>query len=382
MGMRTGAINALSGVDQWLGVLAGNLTGSNVNGFRAQDVEFKDVLAQQISAGSPQLQNGGSAIPPMQVSDSGATLAAVETDFSQGSLQTTNQPTDLGISGDGMFVLSKVAHPTSLKDLVFTRNGSFHFDFLTTGTTMPDGTPGTVGTYRLVNQDGLFVMGMQSDWTTAYKSNAAANLPGTPVYPKEGAFSDNTPLNNPVSQANNVGGMFGTGFQFKPIEIPFQSPTNPGETSLNSDFTPKFDASGWVTNSSENSDAPAAPTSTAANPVHRVAFVAIAKFADPQGLVKDGGSTNFDWNAVAGQFFLGVAGHADAFTTPTDPTSPQVPTNVGATNTINPGTIEVSNASVNTTLPELTIAQKSFSADVKIVQIGNEMIDDINNLVK
>lgn len=373
MDMRTGAINTLSAVDQWLATLAGNLTGSNVNGFRGQQVEFKDVLAQQIAAGSPALQNGGSAIPAEQISNSGATLAAVKTDFSQGSLQTTNQPSDLGISGNGFFILSKVRNPTSLADLVFTRNGSFHFDYFQKSNTLPNGAAGSTGEYRMVNQDGLFVMGFTSNSPSAYTANSSVNLPGSPVPPTEGAFDSSTPITgNPVS--STIGGLFGNGFQFQPITIPFQSdPTHAQD--LNVGFTPKFDAKGWVADSTQNADAPlVTPTAPGGTALHEVSFVALANFADPQGLVKDNGSTNFDWNAIAGKMFLGIGGN------PNDASG--TPNVVGSNNTINPGTLEASNASVNTTLPELTIAQKSFSTDVKVVQVGDEMIDDVNNLVK
>ena len=37
---------------------------------------------------------------------------------------------------------------------------------------------------------------------------------------------------------------------------------------------------------------------------------------------------------------------------------------------------------VNQTLPELTIAQKSFTANVKIVSVGNTLQDDLNQLIR
>jgi flagellar hook-associated protein FlgK len=33
-------------------------------------------------------------------------------------------------------------------------------------------------------------------------------------------------------------------------------------------------------------------------------------------------------------------------------------------------------------MPELTLAQKSFSAASKIISVGNTMIDDVNQLIR
>ncbi|MBU6427974.1 MAG: hypothetical protein KGR26_03100, partial [Cyanobacteria bacterium REEB65] len=234
---------------------------------------------------------------------------------------------------------------TSANDLVFTRNGSFHYDYFGTGTS---------GEYRLVDQNGNFVMGLTSNSASAYNANPVSTLPGTPNAPTESTFKDFGSL---TSAAFGV-----DGFMLHPITIQVDN-----TKGVNSNFNPTFNSQGWV---ESNSDAPAAlqPNSDG-SPGHNVSFVALAKFADPQGLQKVDGSTNFQWNpTTAGNIFVGTAASGTG--------------TVGASNTINPGTLEASNASVNTTLPELTIAQKSFSADVKIVQVGNEMIDDINNLVK
>lgn len=369
------AINSIQSIDQWLKVLAGNLTGSNVIGYRQQRVEFADVLTKHVSAGSP-ASGRESTINPVDLPAGGMQIKATKTDFSQGSLQSTGQAADLAISGDGFFVLSRVRNPTRMSDLIFTRNGSFHFDFFQEPTPPGLGAGASKGEYRLINQDGLFVMGFKSTAEKAYQKNVVDNLPGTPAPPRE--FSAFKAGGDPGSAADSLGnlppigfdtpadGSFADGYAFEPITIPFQNDPNPVggvARKMNDVFTPTFNPSGWV---QVNSDA---PTVDPNDPTKKlVMFVGLAKFADPSGLTKLKGGSEFGWNNRVGQTFLGVAGHGNG--------------PVGKSNTLNPGSLETSNSSVNTTLPELTIAQKSFTANVKIVQVGNNLIDDVNNLVR
>jgi flagellar hook protein FlgE len=100
--------------------------------------------------------------------------------------------------------------------------------------------------------------------------------------------------------------------------------------------------------------------------------VALTKFANQDGLRREGGA-NFSYDVVAGEMFTGVAGTGNT------PVPGRI---VGSTNVLTPGAIENANTSINTTMPEITLAQKSFSAATKIVSVGNTMIDDANQLVK
>ena len=366
MDIRMSAINSIQSIDQWLKVLAGNLTGSNVIGYRQQRVEFADVLTKHISAGAP-ASGEESTIAPVDLPAGGMQIKATKTDFSQGSLQSTGQPSDLAIQGDGFFVMSKVRNPERMSDLVFTRNGSFHFDFFQGETPTEVGNGGSKGEFRLVNQDGLFVMGFRSEAEKAYQKNAVENLPGTPAPPREFSLaSDNLNNRPPIGFDTVKDGSFAEGYDFKAITIPFQNDPNPVggvAKTINANFAPSFTSQGWV---QVNSDA---PNTDPSNPAKKlVMFVGLAKFADPTGLTKLKGGSEFGWSNIVGQAFFGVAGFVNG--------------TVGKNNTINSGALETSNSSVNTTLPELTIAQKSFTANVKIVQVGNSLIDDVNNLVR
>ena len=54
----------------------------------------------------------------------GSALESVNTDFSQGSFQTTNSSTDLAIGGQGFFIVKKPADQTQY----YTRVGGFSLD--------------------------------------------------------------------------------------------------------------------------------------------------------------------------------------------------------------------------------------------------------------
>ncbi|HEY9900420.1 MAG TPA: flagellar hook-basal body complex protein [Pantanalinema sp.] len=380
--VRITATNSISAIDTWLKALAGNLTGSTVTGFRQTRVQFEDVLTQHLSAGAPGTTGGGGdfgGINPIQLSVGGTAIKSTRTDFSQGSLNGTQRPTDLAISGDGFFVLSKKKEPTSMKDLVFTRNGSFTFNLesdpsiLSANDRAKLGRDSEVGVMRLVSQDGLYVMGV----TGSYEPDPNPGVPGTPK-PFLDARANNGEAIGPVTSEPGASGDAGMGF--KPFSYPFVKDSN-GAFSVNEDLLNRtsFDTMGLLRNSGTQ-DVPdsteefersgkltlgAAAGITGQEKYNK--YVSVMTFATPDGLYRTDG-TNFTWNNTAGSAFVGVAG------TDRGP--------VGASNSMNAMALETSNSSVNTTLPELTIAQKSFTANVKIISVGNTLIDDVNQLIR
>ncbi len=99
----------LTASSKQMDVIGNNLANSNTLGFKAGNTYFASMLNQSLSsAGS------------MAVGD-GVAVAAVATQFSQGSFETTGNATDLAIDGDGFFVV-KDANEASY----YTRAGAFH----------------------------------------------------------------------------------------------------------------------------------------------------------------------------------------------------------------------------------------------------------------
>ncbi|MBF0525174.1 MAG: flagellar hook-basal body complex protein [Deltaproteobacteria bacterium] len=95
-----------------LNVIGDNIANVNTVGFKGSRADFQDVLYQTVSAAGASSQVGR-----------GTTLSAVLGDFTQGSSQTTDSPSDLQISGSGFFMVRNVN-----QGMFYTRAGNFHFD--------------------------------------------------------------------------------------------------------------------------------------------------------------------------------------------------------------------------------------------------------------
>ncbi|MFA6936968.1 MAG: flagellar hook protein FlgE [Treponema sp.] len=101
-------------------VIGNNVSNVNTYGFKRGRVDFQDMISQQINgAASPTTEKGG--VNPKEVG-LGMSVAAIDTIFTQGNLQSTGVTTDIAIQGNGFFVL-KNGDKT-----MFTRNGAFGVD--------------------------------------------------------------------------------------------------------------------------------------------------------------------------------------------------------------------------------------------------------------
>ncbi len=99
----------LTASSKQMDVIGNNLANSNTLGFKAGNTYFASMLNQSLSS------SGSLAV------GQGVAVAAVATQFSQGSFETTGNATDLAIDGDGFFVVKDVNAAS-----YFTRAGAFH----------------------------------------------------------------------------------------------------------------------------------------------------------------------------------------------------------------------------------------------------------------
>ena len=101
-------------------VVGHNISNVNTYGYKTQRVTFQDMLSQTIAgAAKPEENRGG--VNPKQVG-LGMTIASIDRLFTQGSLQTTGNQTDVAISGDGFFVVADGDKN------YYTRAGNFGID--------------------------------------------------------------------------------------------------------------------------------------------------------------------------------------------------------------------------------------------------------------
>ena len=105
-----------------LDVTGNNIANANTVGFKSSAATFSDTLSQMLTASSaPDPANNRGGTNPVQVG-LGVQVAAISTNFNQGSNQTTGKVTDMMIQGDGMFVVQKG------NQTVYTRAGAFSLD--------------------------------------------------------------------------------------------------------------------------------------------------------------------------------------------------------------------------------------------------------------
>jgi len=171
MAMVNSLFTAISGMrnhQAMLDVIANNVANTNTTGFKAGRVQFADLLSQTVSTavGSNPLNNRG-GINPVQVG-LGGTVASIDTIFSQGTLQVTNNPTDMAITGDGFFAVKQG------NETLYTRAGGFSFD----------------SAWRLVDASGGLVQG----WTAEAPTKVGGSI--DPLSKKAVDSSNTTNIDN------------------------------------------------------------------------------------------------------------------------------------------------------------------------------------------
>lgn len=101
-------------------VIGNNISNVNTYGFKRGRVDFQDMISQQLGGASrPNEEVGG--VNPKEVG-LGMSVAAIDTIFTQGNLQSTGVSTDIAIQGNGFFVLKNG------DETFYTRAGVFGVD--------------------------------------------------------------------------------------------------------------------------------------------------------------------------------------------------------------------------------------------------------------
>src|SRR5436190_21513966 len=119
MGSLYTAISGLQASSRWLDVISNNVSNANTVGFKYSRVNFQDLVSQGlISASGPSTASNLGGINPSQLGV-GVTVASVQNILTQGTLQTTGNPTDVAISGTGYFTVQQGSNT------VYTRAGHF-----------------------------------------------------------------------------------------------------------------------------------------------------------------------------------------------------------------------------------------------------------------
>jgi len=104
------ALSGLNGASKAIDATSHNIANSSTVGYKSSVAHFGDVYAASLAgAGASQIGIGVS-------------LSAVQQQFTQGNITSTNNPLDISINGAGFFRMDQNGAVT------YTRNGQFHLD--------------------------------------------------------------------------------------------------------------------------------------------------------------------------------------------------------------------------------------------------------------
>lgn len=383
-------ISGLRAHQTMLDVTGNNIANVNTTGFKASSTQFQDTLSQMTQGASgPQAASGGS--DPAQIG-LGVRVAGVSTNFSQGSSQNTGRGTDMMISGEGFFVTSKGGQQ------LFTRAGAFNFDaagqLVSPDAAILQGWPATNG---LVNTGGP-VGDIAVDPNTVAPAKATGNvgldgsLPsdatdGTvlervaKVYDATGAERNLTLTFTKTGSAWTVAGSDGADSSTitlnqstdgKLTPAPPAAALRVGGIDVNLSRVSASAGMSSVLVSSQNGSAAGklesytlgsdgSLTGSFSNGAKQVlAKVALAKFTNPAGLEKAGGSS-YVATANSGAVQLGAAGDAGL-------------------GTLSSGTLEMSNVDLSQEFTNLIVAQRGFQANARIITTSDEVLQELGNL--
>ena len=169
-------VSGLDAQSQALGTIADNIANVNTTGYKATFARFSTLVTQQATNNS--------------YSPGGVQFNSISEVARQGLLQSSASPTDLAISGEGMFVVNAVADPTSSDPYLFTRAGAFAPDengnlkntagfYLQGWATDASGTPTATNTAVLGSLEPVNVAGVSGSATATSAIRLGLNLPAT-----------------------------------------------------------------------------------------------------------------------------------------------------------------------------------------------------------
>ncbi|CAI3792958.1 flagellar hook protein FlgE [Pseudarthrobacter sp. MM222] len=378
-------ISGLRAHQTMLDVTGNNIANVNTAGFKASSTQFQDTLSQvQQGATGPQAETGGTN--PAQVG-LGVRVAGVSTNFSQGSSQSTGRATDLMISGDGFFVTSKGGNQ------LFTRAGSFSPD-AANQLVSPDGgiLQGWPATNGVIDAGGpVGDITLNPNTMVAKETNAVTldgNLPSdapdntkldrlVKVYDAAGAERSLTVTFTKAGSTWNMAATDNGTTSNGSVTYTDGQRTAGGNFTVNGITIDVSKVSGYATMSSlavsgQNGAAVGKLESytlgndgsligSFSNGIKEVlAKIALAKFTNPAGLEKSGGSS-YVATGNSGGVQLGAAG---------DP----------GMGTLTGGTLEMSNVDLSQEFTNLIVAQRGFQANARIITTSDEVLQELGNL--
>jgi flagellar basal-body rod protein FlgG len=152
--------------------ISNNIANVNTTGYKRDRMEFKTLLYQTLERASLDETDTGRPVN-LQVG-LGVRPVATAKIFSNGAFQSTENPLDFAIEGDGFFVIDRSSPNLDIEQIVYTRDGSFKLSVEDDGN-------------YLVTSDGCYVLDSDGERimfpSNLASSNITLNSDGTFSYP-------------------------------------------------------------------------------------------------------------------------------------------------------------------------------------------------------
>src|SRR3954471_23676589 len=116
------AATGMQAMESKLDVIANNMANINTTGFKKDRANFEDVFYRQYRLPGAEDADSTRTATGIEVG-LGTRVASTQSNFKQGSFQTTNNTLDFAIEGDGFF---RVQNPNG--DFYYTRAGNFNLN--------------------------------------------------------------------------------------------------------------------------------------------------------------------------------------------------------------------------------------------------------------
>lgn len=169
-------VSALKSFAEGIQVTSNNIANVNTVGYKASRAQYSDTFSNLLKPLVPNNSNTGVKIPPTQIGG-GVQIESVAAVFSQGTIQTSSNNSDLAIAGSGFFLVKDV----TTGKVMATRAGNFRLD--------ADG--------YLVTQQGYRVQGASGAMTKVEYDQT------TKAVDVKGVQDNHTVAGKMLSQANN-----------------------------------------------------------------------------------------------------------------------------------------------------------------------------------
>ncbi|NMB32958.1 MAG: flagellar hook protein FlgE [Clostridium sp.] len=410
-------------------VIGNNIANVNTVGFKSGRVTFEEVFSQTLKgAGSPDQATGRGGTNPMQIG-LGIDVATIDTIMTRGSLQRTDNPTDLSIEGDGFFIV----RGGSSGAYMFTRAGNFGLDRLgnlVTGSGMnvygwQSYTRGSDGTYSFDTESPIEPINLFSDPVNKNKRMLAARATTSAVL--TGNLDASYPIDDmefmvPITVFDTLGNDYKLSITFKKTGIEGDYTQWEWEIADGMGFTSddsatgeiQFDKKGQIVPDegvtpsiivipndevgSEDieieldfsqltmyaADSSVKPTNVDGYPPGEIVTFSIGSDGMITGVYSNGQQQPLGLVALAG--FENPAGlqkmgnNLFITTSNSGEFTRGVKAGSDGTGTLNPGTLEMSNVDLSKEFTDMIVTQRGFQANSRIITTSDEMLQELVNL--